>query len=256
MVDELIRGMDIFAGMQPYERTRMVEVLKPYTAEAGTRIIRQGDAGDAMYILAAGEACASISIPGRPDKEVKQYQVGGWFGEIALISNDKRAANVDAKTDVTCLRIEAADFERVLGEQCKKRMLQTMQEQLALKKEILDLEATQSVPTASPTSLKVSSPISSPAPEPEPFTPPIPASPAPLDMGLPALPATTAVPALPPPATLPVPAPLLQAPTQKSAADKEKEKQYIQTVRIIVLMPSILSTLIFRAHFNRLEENC
>ena len=92
----------------------MVEVLQPFTAEPGTRFITQGDEGDAMYILAVGECKASITT-GHYEREVKRYQPGDYFGELALMDNAPRAANVDAVTDITCLRISAREFHRVLG---------------------------------------------------------------------------------------------------------------------------------------------
>ena len=50
MVDELVRGMDIFQDMQIAERQKMVQVLKPYIAEAGTRIIQQGESHSAVCV--------------------------------------------------------------------------------------------------------------------------------------------------------------------------------------------------------------
>jgi len=114
-VDELCGSIPEFAEMSAHERKLMVDVLQPFTAEAGTRFITQGDEGDAMYILAVGVAAASISRPGAPDEEVKRYKAGDYFGELALMDNAPRAANIDAKSDITCLRIAAADFDRVLG---------------------------------------------------------------------------------------------------------------------------------------------
>ena len=67
-----------------------------------------------MYILAVGECKASIST-GQYEREVKRYKPGDYFGELALMDNAPRAANVDALTDITCLRISSREFHRVLG---------------------------------------------------------------------------------------------------------------------------------------------
>ena len=72
--------------MTAHERKLMVEVPQPFTAEPGTRFISQGDEGDAMYILAVGECKASITT-GQYEREVKRYQPGDYFGELALMDN-------------------------------------------------------------------------------------------------------------------------------------------------------------------------
>jgi hypothetical protein len=201
------------------------------------------------YILAAGEAEASITMPGgQPDKVVKQYQVGGWFGEIALIRTDlRRQAHVDAKTDVTCLRIDAADFARVLGP-CKQRMEADMQQQLQLKAEL----TAQTQPTAPPPAPTLPPPP--PAPSPALltwFVPPTPSPPPAAHAGLgpaaatstagsisslPPLPAGLGLPPLPmlAAAAPPMPAPSVSAAVRQAmgtaAPEKsdEEQQQYLQ----------------------------
>jgi cAMP-dependent protein kinase regulator len=46
---------------------------------------------------------------------VFNYQKGGFFGELALIKNAPRAANVIAKSDCKLLRLDRMSFKRLLG---------------------------------------------------------------------------------------------------------------------------------------------
>lgn len=47
--------------------------------------------------------------------EVKSYAAGGYFGELALIKNEPRAANIIAKTDCQVLSLDRKSFKRLLG---------------------------------------------------------------------------------------------------------------------------------------------
>eukprot|EP01052_Picozoa_sp_SAG31_P006565 SAG31_NODE_303_length_18065_cov_5.733107_7_plen_95_part_00 len=79
----------MFKGMLAAERRRMVEVLEPCSFGAGEQIIKQGDPGDAMYILGAGEALARLDVGGECF-DVKTYSRGDYFGEVALLSDAPR----------------------------------------------------------------------------------------------------------------------------------------------------------------------
>ena len=46
---------------------------------------------------------------------VKDYKSGEYFGELALITNEPRAAFVIAKTDVKMISMDRKSFKRLLG---------------------------------------------------------------------------------------------------------------------------------------------
>lgn len=67
-------------------------------------------------MLVDGEAVASKTLePGKPAQEVKKYKPGDYFGELALLKNEPRAANVIAKTKLKVVSLERNSFKRLLG---------------------------------------------------------------------------------------------------------------------------------------------
>lgn len=49
------------------------------------------------------------------EKTVNEVLQGGYFGELALVNHDRRAATVVAKDDVKVAFLDTAAFERLLG---------------------------------------------------------------------------------------------------------------------------------------------
>jgi len=63
-----------------------------------------------------GECFATrVEKEGEPAKQVMSYKVGDYFGELALLKNAPRAANVIAKGDVKVVSMERRAFKRLLG---------------------------------------------------------------------------------------------------------------------------------------------
>jgi len=79
----------------------------------GDVIIRQGERGDAFYIIESGAVDVLTAESG--DAPVARLTGGQFFGEKALMSEDVRQATCVAATDVKCLTLTREDFVRMLG---------------------------------------------------------------------------------------------------------------------------------------------
>jgi CRP-like cAMP-binding protein len=76
---------------------------------AGQVIFRQGDAGDAFYLV--GRGSVRVLKDGAP---VAELGAGGFFGEIALLFDVKRTATVEGIAAGDLYRMSRADFERMI----------------------------------------------------------------------------------------------------------------------------------------------
>lgn len=79
----------------------------------GDVIIRQGERGDAFYIIESGSI--DVFIDSKGDEPVNTMSSGQFFGERALMSEDVRAATCVAATDTKCITLMREDFVRMLG---------------------------------------------------------------------------------------------------------------------------------------------
>ena len=96
--DNFLKSVKILQSMDAYERSKLPDALKSFEYSAGDYIIKEGEDGNIFYMIVSGEAIATKTIePGQPAKEVMSYKVGDYFGELALLKNEPRAANVIAK---------------------------------------------------------------------------------------------------------------------------------------------------------------
>lgn len=89
---------------------------------AGTEIIRQGERGDAYYVITRGGVVVQRRLDGGEPGALVELGAGTGFGEEALLSGNARNATVRALTEVEVMRIEARDFERLLKAPVLKEM--------------------------------------------------------------------------------------------------------------------------------------
>ena len=102
--------------MEPYELSQIADALKSCNYNPNDYVIREGELGDVFYIIADGEAIATKTLePGKAPVEVKKYGKGSYFGELALLKGEPRAANVVAQTNLKLISLDRNSFKRLLG---------------------------------------------------------------------------------------------------------------------------------------------
>ncbi|TCJ11854.1 cyclic nucleotide-binding domain-containing protein, partial [Parasulfuritortus cantonensis] len=109
-VTGMIRKVPLFAGIDADRVNFIARLLRPRLALPDETIIRKGERGDAMYFIAAG----SVGVGGTPAKPAVVVEAGSFFGEIALIYNTPRTAEVRARGYCHLLVLYARDLERLL----------------------------------------------------------------------------------------------------------------------------------------------
>jgi CPA2 family monovalent cation:H+ antiporter-2 len=107
--EELAAAFPLFAGLTPEQREVLVLHFKPQTALPGERIIRAGDSADALYLISKGEV--EVTIGG---DRIQTRGPGEFFGEMGLLSGERRSADVTALDYSRFARLSGRDFHRFL----------------------------------------------------------------------------------------------------------------------------------------------
>jgi putative peptide zinc metalloprotease protein len=118
---ELLRGAAAFAPLSSQALGRVGERLREERFAANESITIEGDLGDRLFVVVEGRAEATT---GRPENPVllETYEAGEVFGELALLSDDRRRhATVRAVTDVAAVSLDAAAFTSLLEESPETR---------------------------------------------------------------------------------------------------------------------------------------
>jgi voltage-gated potassium channel len=104
---DAVAKVPLFAGLDARQIADIARLLKPQLAPPRYLIVHRGDAADAMYFILSGEVEVEIATPVR-------LRSGQFFGEIALLRDTERTASVTAVTECHLLRLDVADFRRLI----------------------------------------------------------------------------------------------------------------------------------------------
>jgi len=108
-----LNSVELLNPVSESDKQTLVTSLKELEYPDGRSIICEGDEGNHFYIIRQGEVkCTKVGTKEEVSRRLKR---GDFFGELALLSSDKRAATVTAVGQVSVLVIDRAAFTRLLG---------------------------------------------------------------------------------------------------------------------------------------------
>ena len=102
MTLEALRSVPLFASLDDQAATELRSLLSDKKVAQNTRLFKQGDKGDAMYLIESGRVRISIRDDDDQELTLAELAQGDFFGEMSIIDGRQRSA--DAKV------IEDAQF--------------------------------------------------------------------------------------------------------------------------------------------------
>jgi len=106
---ESVSKVPFFAALGPSAIADVTHMLRTMDLPPRTMIIRKGQQGDCMYFIASGEV--EVDLPG---KKV-QLGDGAFFGEMALLGNNLRSANIATTRLSKLLVLDLVDFRLLMA---------------------------------------------------------------------------------------------------------------------------------------------
>ncbi|MFN3412399.1 MAG: cAMP/cGMP-dependent 3',5'-cyclic-AMP/GMP phosphodiesterase, partial [Exilispira sp.] len=116
--EEAYQIMDVFSRIDifkdlPFERVKdLLLIVKKVNFKKGDYIIKKNSDPDFFYVIVSG----NVSISGLKDNEIKDkiYTTFEYFGEAAILNNEKRKADVIALTSVEAYAIDKTSFLKLI----------------------------------------------------------------------------------------------------------------------------------------------
>jgi small-conductance mechanosensitive channel len=84
---------------------------------AGEKVVRQGHAGDALYIIVSGQAVLTTLDASRQESEVLWLRSGEFFGEMALFSGEPSTVTIMAVNDLEVMKISGQVVNQMIDRQ-------------------------------------------------------------------------------------------------------------------------------------------
>ena len=114
-VAHLLRELELFRGLTDAQIESFANYAEIVRVSQFTRLAKKGDAGDSMFLVLEGEVRAYLMVDGR-ECTLASIGAGDFLGEISLLDEGPRSADLAANVDTTLLRISASRFEDMLRE--------------------------------------------------------------------------------------------------------------------------------------------
>ena len=109
-----LEDFSCFSDLKKRELRVVTRAFQTVEFHKGETIFRQGDEGNALYLIARGLVDVTINLPGTVRrKRIHSLSAGTFFGEMALLDQRPRSANMEAREEMICYCLTIREFERL-----------------------------------------------------------------------------------------------------------------------------------------------
>jgi uncharacterized membrane protein len=99
MTLEALRSVPLFASLDDEAASELRDLLSDKIVPQNTRLFRQGDTGDAMYLIESGRVRISIHDDDKQELTLAELAQGDFFGEMSIIDGRQRSADAHVIED-------------------------------------------------------------------------------------------------------------------------------------------------------------
>lgn len=113
-IQYLFAQVGVLSTLSEEEQAQLAQMAGMADYGQGEYIVRQGEAGDSLYIIRKGSCDVFIKGNGDREKKVAHIEAGGFFGEMSLLTGEVRNATVRAAEDTSVVTIDKQVFSTVI----------------------------------------------------------------------------------------------------------------------------------------------
>lgn len=111
----VLEEVEMFATLSSEERVQLADGMRPAPFARGEVITRQDAAAHWLYVLTKGEVEVRLRVESGAEHLVARLSAPNVFGEMGVMTGERRSSTVAAATEVECYRIDKDVFKAVLG---------------------------------------------------------------------------------------------------------------------------------------------
>ncbi len=111
---DTIRGIPIFSSLSREDVAKIMGKMEECNLAAGATIFRQGDQGDAFYLIQSGAVQVVVDSGAGNSEIVAILGAQNWFGEMALLSGETRSATIVTVKDSTLWRLSRQEWDDLI----------------------------------------------------------------------------------------------------------------------------------------------
>ena len=107
----------LFRGFSEHDLDMVRVVVEETIFTDGDLVIKEGEPGKRLYLIAEGKCSVTTQITGAGTEEIKLLETGDFFGEMSLIESAPISASVYARGRCRLFWIDRKAFERLIDEE-------------------------------------------------------------------------------------------------------------------------------------------
>ena len=112
-IAEFLRGVRLFQAFSEADRAAVARALRERTLRKGQILLKEGDAGEEMFLVRRGSVVVSKAVTGPVEQVLARMGPGDFFGEMSLFDRSPRSATIQAESDVTLLALDREAMRRL-----------------------------------------------------------------------------------------------------------------------------------------------
>jgi len=128
-----LRRVPLFERLDPEDLQRVAAVADERDFAPGTSIVTEGEVGDELFVILEGVVRVERVEADGSTRQIRTYEQGDHFGELAVLLERPRVASVVADGEVRTLVIGGDGLTSILRErpEAAMAMLQTLAERIS-----------------------------------------------------------------------------------------------------------------------------